>query len=60
MLTSLVIHIAHDDVDLHTKLRRDIVALTPAKYSSTEAIRLDVLQVVALIEALSPVKIAMF
>ena len=51
MLISIVSFIAHDDVDIHAKLRREIVDLTPAKVGSVGAIRLDVLQAAALMEA---------
>ena len=59
-MTYLVSHISHNDVDLHANLRNDIAALTPAKAGSIGAIRLDMLQAVALMEVLFPVKFATF
>ena len=43
ILTSLARNIAHDDVYLHSKLRRDIASLALAKAGSIGAIRLDIL-----------------
>ena len=57
-LTSIVSCIAHDDADLHAKLIRDIMSLTLANAGSIGAIRLDVLQVAALMEVLFPAKYA--
>ena len=59
-LISLERRIANDDAELHVKLRRDIDALTLAKACSIGTIRLDILQVVALMELLFPVKFAIF
>ena len=59
-LTYVVRDVAHNDVDIHAKLRRDIAALTPVKAGSKGAISLDVLQAAALIEAILPVKFTMF
>ena len=59
-MTSIISYIAHHDVDLHDKLRRDITAFTSAKAGSIGAIRLYVMQMAALMEVLFPVKYITF
>ena len=49
-----------DDVDLHAKLKRDVAARTPANACYVEAIRLNIMQVVALMEVIFPVNFATF
>ena len=60
VLNSLARKISCDDACLYSNVRREIDSLTPAKYGSIWAIRLDILQVIALMEVLFPVKFATF
>ena len=50
---------AGEDVAMHAKFRRYIATLTPAKASSVGATRIDIFQVVALMEMIFPVKFVM-
>ena len=59
-LISLAVCIEGDDVALRAKLKRNIASLTPEKASSIGAFMKDVLQVVALMEVLFPVKFDTF
>ena len=60
VLTSIASLIAHDNVDLHATLRRDITSLTPVIAGSLGTVRLDILQATALMEVIYPVKYAIF
>ena len=59
-LMSLVACTAGDDVVLHSKLRHSIAAIIPSKAGSIGTVMTDVLQVVALMKVLFPVKFATF
>ena len=43
VLTSIASLIAHDNVDLHATLRRDITSLTLTRAGSLGTVRLDIL-----------------
>ena len=60
MFISLARCIVEDETELHTKLRRDIDALTQAKDGSKGNIRLDIVKAVDLMELILQVKFAMF
>ena len=60
VLTSIASLIAHDNVDLHATLRRDITSLTPMCVGSLGTVRLDILRAIALMEVLCPVKYVIF
>ena len=55
-LTSSTEFVSSEDIELHAKLRYDIVTPTPAKDGSAGAARIDMFQEVALMEMLHPVK----
>ena len=56
VLTSIASHIAHDNLELHAVLRRDLTSLTQEIAGALGAIRLEIVQAVALIELLCLVK----
>ena len=58
--TSVILHVVHDNLELHAVLRRDLTSLTPEISGALGAIRLAVLKAAALMELLYPVKYAMF
>ena len=49
-------YIAHDYLNSHTVIRRDLISITPDVAGELGSIRLDVLQAAALMELLYPVK----
>ena len=60
VLTSLASHIAHDDVEFHAVLRRDLTSLTPKIAGALGTIRLDAMQAADLMEVLHPVEHVIF